>query len=519
MGEHYVLLVANAVQSTGPVPSGFMLEGSGHLAGSLDAHGYRPIVLDFNTAASVERIAEGGKPRFLDWMTDTIHDYAARTNARMIGFTLYTNGFRDNVEVATRLKKRNPHVTLVAGGPQVSWFEDAIFDYTTVFDCLVSGKGDTSIVQLADHVYKESPLQNVSGALFLRGGDVRKTPKQPVDINTLPVPLYDPEVYPFIDQKAKVSALRTTSGCRYGRCTFCVQPRIDGKYRERDIDSVLEEIETLQTRYGMTNFRLADPNPSPEQLKRFFHGLPKNVRVSSFAYSDQNYDFSEAGRNLVGLFIGVESMDTETLLGLHKTTDPDEYVNQCREMITEAKKQGIATVYANIVPVADDTRERIIADREQVASLEPDFITALPLCPIPGTVLYRQAAREGDASGVHLSANYEHDLMMYELDLLQPSSEWDPPPWQLRVDGSFAENPFAITEQSFVTPLAEHGIGFASDEIVLMANLYENELSTDQGERRRQVAGFQNIMRTALTESDYQTIGTIIETINRNSAR
>ena len=55
-GQH-VLLVANAAQSRGPVPSGLMLEGSAHLAGSLLAEGYEPLVFDFNTLSTVRTIA------------------------------------------------------------------------------------------------------------------------------------------------------------------------------------------------------------------------------------------------------------------------------------------------------------------------------------------------------------------------------------------------------------------------------------------------------------------------------
>ncbi len=513
MNDRYVIGVANSVMSKGPVPSGLMLEGSAHLAGSLHAAGYRPRIFDFNTVHAIRKIAENGergKEIFLRNATEQLHEELQRTGAKLLFFTLYSNGFPDNVEIATELKSRNPGLIVAAGGPLVSWFEEEIYGYTGVFDVLVRGKGDEAIARLADHVYRGEPDSKIPGAIFKDG---RKNPKEVTDVLKLPIPLYDKEVYVGLDGKIMVSTLRTTVGCRYARCEFCAQPKIDGPYRERDIADVLHEVETLRSRYGIRNFRLSDPNPSPRHLKEFFSGLPGDVKVSCFAYSDQEYDFSSVGDHLIGIFIGIEGMDSATLLKLRKTSDPEAYLKACKKLVEEARNAGISTVHANIVPVRDDTRERISRQAEQVAALGADFITALPESPIPKTGLYYAALKQPEKFGMRLNPDYLRKFMLYELDLLKPMP---PMPFQLRVDGEFVD-PTPLTRDLFIMPLAKQGINITSDEIVLMVHLLNNGLSKDQSERRRQVLTFQADVRDAMATGNYQKLEAMVTTINTHA--
>ncbi|MFH1682683.1 MAG: radical SAM protein [Candidatus Woesearchaeota archaeon] len=516
MTEKNVALVSYAVQSKGPVPSGLMLEGGAHLAGRLLQNGYVPTVYDFNNVNSIKKISQEGKEEFLDDTINQLHEKIQKDDIRLIGFTLYTNGFKDNIKIAQELKKRNPGLMIAAGGPLVGWFEEEIFTYTDTFDILVRGEGDQAIVALADMVYNNASLSAVPGAIYQTNIGINKNKKIVTDISSLPFPIYDQEVYPDLDSKIKVSTLRTTVGCRWGRCNFCPQPKIDGRYRERDIENVLAEIEHLKSNHGIRKFRLADPNPSPEQLRKLFDGLPDDVKISCFAYSDQNYDFDNSAKNLLGLFIGIESMDPVVLSSLNKTDHPKEYIGQCKEMLAEAKRHGIATVYANIVPTANDTTERIRKDLENVIELQPDFITALPLAPIPGTPLYRKILKDGEKTGVRLNPKFLKELMLYELDLLNPSS-WRNPPFQLKVDGKFIENPFTTRNELFSDPLAKQNIQMASDEIVLMAHLYHEGLDQDQDRRRVQVNEFQNRLRADVSEGDHQDLEKMVDQMNQSN--
>ncbi|MFH1682511.1 MAG: hypothetical protein ABIA37_01820, partial [Candidatus Woesearchaeota archaeon] len=106
--------------------------------------------------------------------------------------------------------------------------------------------------------------------------------------------------------------------------------------------------------------------------------------------------------------------------------------------------------------------------------------------------------------------------MLYELDLLNPSS-WRNPPFQLKVDREFIENPFTIRNKLFSDPLAKQGIMMASDEIVLMAYLYHGGLDQEQDRRRVQVNQFQSKLRIDISCGDYQDLEQIVDKMNQSS--
>ncbi len=143
-------IVSYAVQSCGPVPSGLMLDnGPALLASYLLNEGYSPIVFDFNNLKTIEKIAKQGKEAFVKESIDFLDDYYRSNEVMIAGTKLYANGFADNIRIHEELKRRNPDLIIVAGGPHVDWFGKEIFNYTDVFDMLTYGDGDTAIIPLA----------------------------------------------------------------------------------------------------------------------------------------------------------------------------------------------------------------------------------------------------------------------------------------------------------------------------------------------------------------------------------
>ncbi|MBT6227376.1 MAG: hypothetical protein HOI47_12030, partial [Candidatus Scalindua sp.] len=111
-------IVTYAVQSRGPVPSGLMLDnGPALLASYLLNEGYKPIIFDFNNLKTIEDIAKHGKEAFVKDSIDFLDDYYRSNNVKIAGTKLYANGFVDNIKIHEELKRRNPGLILVAGGP------------------------------------------------------------------------------------------------------------------------------------------------------------------------------------------------------------------------------------------------------------------------------------------------------------------------------------------------------------------------------------------------------------------
>jgi radical SAM superfamily enzyme YgiQ (UPF0313 family) len=369
-----------------------------------------------------------------------------------------------------------------------------------IFDALVHGDADMAITRLADLAYGDGDLSDVPNLLFRARalGNVRRTRREYADMATMPMPTYDPAVYDT-SGKILIPVVEDSRSCD-NACMFCVQPRIGGKRRVRDIEQVLAEVERDRTEYGWTVFRLSGPKPTSGYVNALAQALPEDARFTAFGYADQHYEDAVASGRLIGLFTGLESTDARILeKAYRKTGDTEAYLAAAREMVRLFKRQGLANVVSMIVPSPDETEASMRKSLEFLIETAPDFVPCLPIGPMPGTPLTRMAAHDPERAGVMLDDDYAFRLMHYETDLLRPPASWPEPPWQVRVDGWFVRNAMHLL----------------SDEQVLMAHLYHGGLSKDQEERRRQCVAFNATARAAIAEGDTATLRTLIETINR----
>lgn len=512
-----------ANQSKGPVLSGLMIDnGPALLAAILSKAGFEPKIFDYSSVESVKRIAKLGKKLFLKKIVDKIDGYIKSDRSRIFGAKLYANGFKDSVYIASQIKKRNPELMVVAGGPQVSMFghrifgkitfDGTIFNGSNVFNALVYAEGDASIVGLAKVAYEGKNIENVPNLLLPDG---RTTKRKDADLDQLPFPNYDIDVYSNIEDKMFIPVVEDSRGC-HNACTFCIHPRIGGKLRERSIGKIIDEIKHTDERYGARIFRLSGPSPRAERVNELCKRLSEGYNISAFGYSSPDYEFTGyVPDKLSGVFIGVESTSEKFLKLYNKTEDADAFLYNVGTMIQGFKKADIATIVSMIVPSPDETRETMEKHIQYLSRVQPDFVVTSPIGFMPGTPLTRMAEKQGELLGVKLDEDFLDQMLNLELDLLQNPKERPPVPYQLRVDGEFTRDLFGVTAQ-FSRRLAEYGMFPNSDEIVDMAKLWHGSLSKCQNERRKQVNEFMVVGRQYITTSDSGGLRKMVDTINKN---
>jgi hypothetical protein len=398
--------------------------------------------------------------------------------------------------MADLLKKRNDGLVTIAGGPQVDWYGEGIFDYTDAFDILSYGYSD--IVKIADYIHRrEGSINNVPNLIYKDNGKTKRTKRQDIDLNELVFPLYDEEVYLDVREKIMIPVVEDSRGCHYSKCYFCIHPRIGGKFVEKDMEKLVAEIEHNMKKYGFRVFRLSGPSPRAEYINRLVDSIPDGCKISAFGDSVGGYDYSRVRDNVLAIFFGLESGDKRILENLlKKTENAEEYLSRAEETINGLKKNGISTITSMIVPCADETSESMEKSMSFLHKTDPDFAPILPLTPMPDTTLTR-AALAGKVDGIKVDSDYKERMIVAEVDLLQPPEMWPKLPWQIRSNGNWHEQPFDVSGQ-FIKKLVGKGIrkytggGIypLSDEIVLMAYLYNNGLSRNQRKRRMQCLGF-----------------------------
>jgi len=523
----YAPLVTYAVQSKGPVLSGLMLDNApAPLSAYLHRKGYKPVIFDYNTVKTIERISKNGKEGFLRETTQELDDFIKSKNVKVIGFKLYTNGFADSVRIAKELKEKNPKLTTIAGGPQVNWYRELIFEYPharQAFDILVEGYIDGRIADLFDNLYERKgspPLHEIPNLIYLQNGEVKRTGRLDSEINDLLFPLYDEEVYLDVEEKVMIPVVEDSRGCKWSKCPFCMHPRIAGKYRERDVERLAEEIEHNRRRYGFRVSRLSGPSPSGEYINKLVEYLPEDCRISAFGNAEGGYDYEKIRDKVIAIFLGIETANKEFLENhylLWKTNNAEEYLSSIKEIVVNLKKRGIATTATMIVPVPGETSETMERSLNFLYETSPDFVPVLPLVPIDDSPLARNVLN-GKVKGMKIDLNYKEKMMALDLDLLQPVDMWPVPPFHVEVDGKWIEDPSKITGE-FIGKLGERGMYPLSDDMVLMAYLLYDGLDHDQTIRRRQCLDFFLETMEDLKNGNHHAIRERVSKINKNQRR
>jgi anaerobic magnesium-protoporphyrin IX monomethyl ester cyclase len=520
-GKHFPL-VSYAVQSKGPVLSGLMLDnGPALMAAYLQNEGFIPTIFDYNTVDTVERIAKDGKGTFVENVKEELVDYVGTNDARVVGFKLYANGFSDSVQIAGELRRRYPHLMIVGAGPQVEWFEDAVYNHhpgmdRSPFDVLLKREGDLAITRFADLAYGGmTNLEDVPNSILPDG---TRTINADMNLDNLPFPEYGRDVYRSVndvDDKIHIPVVEDSRGCSYDKCVFCVHPRIGGKLRRRKVEKLAAEMEHTETCYGWKVFRLSGPGPTSKYINALSRIIPSDYRFSAFGYADVGYDFANVAKNLVAVFVGLESADPWTLKNiLKKNPAPERYLDHAREMIWKFKDDGVVTI-ASVMISPGETRESMERTIKFLEETRPDFVNVLPMGPIPGVPIERTAREDREGSGIILDSDFVNQFMMYELDLLQPPERWPQPPWQAKYDGKFT-NPF-LPAKEFSTRMIKAGMLPYSDEIVLMTLLHNGNLrSQGQTEIRTQCNEFHGMMRKYLADGNAAGVRDAVMIMNKN---
>lgn len=160
-------------------------------------------------------------------------------NPRIIGIGVYIWNVEECTRVVALLKKVAPHVTLVLGGPEVS-YETAEQRICALADYVISGWGDVTFAQLAQEI--------ISGSA--PAGKVIAGVQPPLARLSLPYAQYSDE-----DIAKRFIYVEASRGCPF-KCEFCLSA-LDKTAWPFELDALMGELEKLYAR-GARNFRFVD---------------------------------------------------------------------------------------------------------------------------------------------------------------------------------------------------------------------------------------------------------------------
>jgi len=346
---------------------------------------------------------------------DELAELIAKDRPDVVGISAYTPDIYEAGDLADRLKKTIPDLTVIVGGPHISATAVETMKRFPSIDIGVLGEGEVTIVELLDALQTRDArtLCDVAGIVFRTDGGLSTTAGRQLmeNLDDLPLPAWD--LLPALDEhycapawttwSAKSAILITSRGCP-NQCIFCDRSVFGNRYRYHSAEYVLRMIATLRERYGITCFRILDDNfvLNKRRVLRICEGIlvsALHIRWSCIARADcidRDIVDTMKAAGCTSMSFGIESGSQQILDFEKKNISLDTIAKAVR--ITKAA--GIRTMGYNIIGHPHetvDTLRQTIAFNKKIGIDDCQFGF---LVPYPGTELHGIA---------HLYGSFEDD--------------------------------------------------------------------------------------------------------------
>lgn len=160
----------------------------------------------------------------------------------VIGFSCYIWNIEETIKVIQMIKKINPAIHIIVGGPEVSYDVEERMDHVPEFDFIVMGEGEATFKQLLLNIDNADELELVPG-LALRSKKTVKINRNlnKISLSEIPSPFRFQEDIPQLSKR--VTYIETSRGCPFS-CQFCLSS-IEVGVRYFDREKIKEELRYL----------------------------------------------------------------------------------------------------------------------------------------------------------------------------------------------------------------------------------------------------------------------------------
>jgi B12-binding domain/radical SAM domain protein of rhizo-twelve system len=184
--------------------------------------------------------------------------------------------------------------------------------------------------------------------------------------------------------------LEFARGCPWA-CTFCNKTLFRNRFRERNVDDVLGEIELLTARGVDYIYFIDEILGAGKNVQALLKGIAE--REVSIGFQTRIDLWTEETLDLLGrahcisMECGVESITEEGRAGLNKNCRLD--TERISELLIYARRR-IPWVQANLILTEHDDRDEIRRWQERLKAHGVWVSEPVPMFPFPGSPLYQQ---------------------------------------------------------------------------------------------------------------------------------
>lgn len=326
-----------------------------------------------------------------------------------IGITAVTISILNAAKLAEMIKKTNPNIKIILGGPHITAVPKKTMERFSQFDIGVVGEAEITLKVLLEYIGSGKDISEVKGLIIREKDELKLTPvREPItDMDQLPYPAWNllpplTKYYKtptFYFGRTPATSLITSRGC-IGKCLFCDRKVFGNKIRGYSVDYIFEMIKILQRDYGIKDVMIHDDAfvLMKLRLREFCERIIKeniDITWSCNARVDLvNLDIlklmKKAGCKQIGY--GIESGSQKILNFIQKGVT----LEQIEKAVRWTKKAGIRTRGFFMLGHPTETEETIKETIKFAKKIPVDDFQITIFTPLPGSEAYFVADKYGE---------------------------------------------------------------------------------------------------------------------------
>lgn len=273
------------------------------------------------------------------WKREPINDVLDRLkDSDIVGFSTYIWNNEYNTFVARELKKINPNVYIIFGGPQPSHSDPKVFEKNPYMDCIVTKEGEVVLKEVLENMHDIEKMKTVKGIILNYNGEAIDTgdAERIHDLDSVPSPylsgFFDKMMADNPDHNWSV-VFEPDRGCPY-QCTYCDWGSMTySKIKKYNLQRLFDEIEwfaknkvkmimVANANFGI--FPARDHQIADKFLEvREKYGYPVSMYIS-WAKNQKREVINIAKKlhNLTGLTVSIQTLTDDVLKNIKRDNLP-----------------------------------------------------------------------------------------------------------------------------------------------------------------------------------------------------
>ncbi len=378
-----------------------------------------------------------------------------KNHPHIVGFSVVTGTFKVVSELSRVLKKIDPNIRIIAGGPHITALPE---EYIPGVDVKIFGEGEITLFEYITEIFLGGSTADIKGCIQFKDKKIvsHGGPRPLIkNLDLIPIPVRELlptrsyfHSYPY-PKVRNFTTMLTSRGCPYN-CNFCGNEKIWGKkVRFHSLERIFEEIDLII--YQGINLIFFDDDTFTVNKSRVskickhirrFHPHLRWICHARADTIDLEILTEMKKSGCVEIQVGVESGDPYVL----EKTDKSLSIEEIRKAFALLNKVKLNTWATFILGNSGETPTTIRKSIKLAKEINPTYCSFIVLLPFPGTRIFEKYKKRGYITTFDWNRYSWHGRPIISTKAL---TDKDLIAWRKRANLEFYLRPPKLLETSF----------------------------------------------------------------------